>query len=214
MSKNILTDEYLLWADVFISNALATPEMLVLLAEYAVTEEKLKFAEGLRKQVVNSLSHHSIQSADNTESTKELKELFNEAYNTYIKFVKISRMVFTKNDSVLEKLQLNGERKKTYTGFSIEGEIYYTTSLSSDEIISALSSSYNITKEKLEKGLEQLNKFKAFYIKNFSNKTDSKELTKEKDEKIDEFIVYMQNLKTIAKIALDGRHELLEKLGL
>lgn len=137
------------------------------------------------------------------------RDAVESAYNRSLKLVKI----VTRADSDLQnRLGLQNNKNNTIEGW-IDGAIdFYNRLLNESNLLSSLAR-FKLTEDVIH---TQVTDFQA--LRNLRNqaiveKGQSQEATRQRNEKLDELEDYARELKAIAKLALEQRPQLLEKLG-
>jgi hypothetical protein len=145
------------------------------------------------------------------ETTSKTGELFAEDFKIYFNFVKIARITFAKDNSIISTLDLNGERSTTKAGFILQGELFYDNCLKSENILNGLKK-FGVTKEKLEIGQRKLLELKVLEADKLKGKEELKDLNKKVDEKTDILYIFANEFNVIAKIAFENEPELLNTI--
>ncbi len=201
-------DEYLLKSEISIRNALANEEIMAKLLRYGITKEALENGLMLIKAILDFLAKQQQQDSDKREETKTSNELFKDAFETYHDYVKLARNCFNGNDSIITLLDLNGERKKSVSGFILQSDLFYVNILSNETILNGLKK-FNISKDDIKEGSLKVVALKISEAEKHKGREDLKESTKAVDSKIDEFYSFMETYQTVAKIALKNNKDLL-----
>ncbi len=77
----------------------------------------------------NQLQQQQKEYGDQFEATGVLQEVWKKADETYIRFVKIARIALKDEHAAYQKLNLNGSRKKTLSGWLAQAKQFYLNSL-------------------------------------------------------------------------------------
>jgi hypothetical protein len=205
--------EKLLSAQVAIDNAISNDEIKALLADYGYDETRL--AEGkLLLDNVNQLQQtQQKEYGDQFEATNALNSIWNNAYNEYMRFVKISRVALKNELAISQKLGLNGTRKETLSGWLGQAKQFYLNGLSDSTVLSKLSS-FGITQAKLEAGKILVDETEAKNAIQEKEKGEAQQATVERDKVADQLFEWLADFIVIARIALESKPQLLEILGI
>ncbi len=209
---NQTIDQMLLSAQVSIGNSLSDEEIKGMLAELGYTQEKLLEGSTLYEETSTLHIKQKKEYGEQFEATQQFKNAIANAKQEYIKLVKIARVALKEEPASLNKLDLKGERKKSLSGWLEQASIFYDIVLEDTNILSKLAN-FNITAEKIQTGrnllLEVVNANKAQEME----KGDAQQATLDRDKSLDNLMSWISDFKAIARIALEGKPQLLEKLG-
>ena len=100
------------------------------------TAEVEEIQQLLKKQLLSRTEKDSL--------LEKIDLLFDEAYATYMDFVRLSRVFFRDDNFSLELLELNGLRKDTLSGFILQGKRFYENILETDKIKKVFNDFYDI----------------------------------------------------------------------
>ena len=211
MNKEI--EQLVLKAEVGISNAIFHPEVGTLLTPWGYTPEMLSSGQDLLAAAKDSHLEQIQEYGDQIDATNELQMSRANAHHTYIDDIVIARIAFKNEPGMWVKLQLNGKRKRTYSGSVSQQVIFYTNLLGDDDALAKMAV-YGVTAEKLQAGLELT---KAIEVKLAALKKEAGEAqhaTKSRDEAVDDLQEWYSDFISIARIALQSNPQYLEILGI
>ena len=143
------TDRFLHRAHVAIDNALNFAEIQTYLNQYGYTKIKLQEGQKLYTIALEACQKQQQEYGQQMSSTETVNTLWKEAKESYMRCVKIARVAFKNNPGVARALGLNGERKKSLSGWLNQAKQFYHNALNDPEIIKKLTE-YGITRIKLE----------------------------------------------------------------
>ncbi|MBU0473814.1 MAG: hypothetical protein KKF62_06580 [Bacteroidetes bacterium] len=210
--KATLADK-LLSAQVTIDNAIADVEIKALLADYGYDDVRLAAGKTLL-DTTNQM--HQVQQkeyGDQFEATNALNSVWASAKNEYMRFIKISRIALRDEFAISQKLALNSRRKESLSGWISQAKQFYLNALSDSTVLAKLAA-YGITQEKLEAGKALLEETEVKNASQEKEKGEAQQATKERDNAADDLFEWLADFTVIARIALEEKPQLLEKLGI
>jgi hypothetical protein len=211
MNKEI--DDLLLKADVGINNALGHPTVAQLLTPFGYTPEKLATGKDLLDHAQNLHQLWAKEYGDQLEASNELQLKRSEAHHTYTDYVTIARITFKDDPGMWTKLQIGGRRKRSYAGWIGQARLFYTNLLA-DEAAMTKIGEFGVTAEKLQDGLALVQAVESQLATLKQETGESQDATKARDEAADTLQDWYSDFKAIARIALQGRPQFLEMLGI
>ena len=111
------TDLFLHRAHVAIDNALNVIEIQTYLNQYGYTKTRLQEGQQLYTLALEAYQKQQLNYGQQMSSTETVNTLWQEARESYMRCVKIARVAFRNNAGVARALALNGERKKSLSGW-------------------------------------------------------------------------------------------------
>ena len=205
-------DDFLLASQVMIDNAIADGEIKEKLAKFGYDEKKLNNGKTLFTELINLYNNQKKELGDKIEATKEQNDAYNASHKEYIKSVKVARVALQKNAKAASLL-LDGDRKKSISGYIEQANAFYTNLLGDADLLYAMAE-FGYGKEKLlaDHGLmDELIKKVETQAKETG---EAQAATEKRDKKIDELDSWLADLKKIAMIAFEDDRQKLEKLGI
>ncbi len=197
-------DSQLLFAQNAISNTMNQPELASPLAEYGYTEEKLKVGNALYKTAMELQNKQKKEYGDQYGATYELNAAKAGANATYMKHLKIARVVFGRDPGVSEALQLAGTRSRTFSGWLSQAKALYANALGE----------FGITKNKLKEAQALITDCEDKYNSQLKEKGEAQTATRERDKALDTLDRWVSDFVAIARIALESNPQYLEMLGI
>ncbi|WP_299580621.1 hypothetical protein [uncultured Sunxiuqinia sp.] len=211
MNKEI--DELLLKADLGINNALRHPEVAGLMSLLGYTPEKLTAGKVILTNAQNLQAKQVKEAGEEDGASDELRLKRSEAHHTYMNYVKIARIAFKNDAGMWTKLQLNGRRKQSYSGWISQARLFYTN-LMADEPAMAKISEFGVTAEKLQAGMDLVLAVEDQLARLKQESGEAQDATKARDKAVDVLQDWYSDFRAIARIALQGRPQFLEMLGI
>ena len=210
--KNSIADR-LLAAQVAIDNAISDNDVKTFLAEYGYDETRLGEGKNLLDTANQLQQMQQKEYGDQYEATDALSLAHTNANKEYMKFVKIARVALKSDYAVIKKLDLGGNRKTTFSGWMGQARQFYLNALADSTVLEKMAG-YGITQTKLENGKTLLNQAEAANADQKKEKGEAQQATLERDKAIDNLEEWLSDFIVIARIALEEKPQLLEKLGI
>jgi uncharacterized protein YhfF len=200
-------------AHIAITNSLTNPQIQAYLSEFGYTPERIQQGKLLYDAALAAHQQQRADYGDQKTATTALTQAWDTARKSYIRYVKVTRIAFKDNAGVATRLELEGDRKKTLSGWLAQATQFYTNLLNAPELLTQLRE-YGITSEKLQAGQAEV---QAVVTANLSQKTekgDAQTATQTKGKAIADLKAWMSNFTAIARLALENDRQLLEGLGI
>jgi hypothetical protein len=206
-------DRKLLEAQVAINNARTDGEIKQYLTEYGYDEARL--AAG--KSLLNSASQlHQTQKrvyAEKVGASKDFSDSRKEANGVYINLIKLSRIALQEDYAAYLKLGLAGGRKTNLSGWLVQARQFYDNALKDTATMAKLKK-FGGTQAKIEAGKALIETVERKKQEKEIESGEAQQATVERDMAVEELQQWMRNFKAIARIALEDKPQLLEKLGI
>jgi len=210
--KQTLAD-FLLAAQVAIDNAISDTEVKTLVAEFGYDDAKLNAGKALLDSA-NDLQHKQQKEyGDQFEATSELNEARQTADKTYMRLVKVARVALANDYALVQKLDLRGERKKSLSGWLAQAKQFYLNALADPTVIEKMSA-FGMTQDKIEAGKTLVDQAEQANAAQKKEMGEAQQATLERDAAVDALNDWHSDFIAIARIALEDKPQLLEKLGI
>jgi len=147
------------------------------------------------------------------EATKTYTNDWNELQIIYSEHVELGRIVFKNDLQNYVQLGLQGERKRSFSGFSQQAKQYYNNALKDLLVMDALSKK-GITKTELEDTLVLIDKVEKEKFDQRKETGEAQQATKNRDLALDALSEWFGDFKRIALKVFWGKPQLLKILGL
>lgn len=203
----------LLNAQVAISNAESDVEVQSYLAEFGYNAERLAEGRALYDRAQQLHQKQVKEYGDQFAASDALKSAWHEARTQYMRFVKVARVALKSERSAYQKLDLTGERKRSLSGWLAQARQFYTNALSSPDILAKLGE-FGVTQQKLEAGKKLVDDTEAANAAQEKEKGEAQQATQERDAGFEDMDDWFSDFLAIARIALEEKPQLLEKLGI
>ena len=205
--------ELLMEANMAIENTLNDPEILAAVTEFGYDEAAVNAGKVLYDNT-NQLQQQQLKEyGDQYSATSAFKTKLAEAKSSYMRFVKIARIAFKNDYDVFQKLGLTGARKHSFSGWFAQVEQFYNNALSDPDVMAKFSK-FGVTQEKLEQGKQLALETQASDVNKKKEIGEAQQATLTRDTSADALDDWLGDYKAIAKIALEDKPQLLEKLGI
>ncbi|NJN59574.1 MAG: hypothetical protein HC879_19845 [Leptolyngbyaceae cyanobacterium SL_5_9] len=209
--KNI--DALLNSAHVAIANSLTNAQIQSYLKEFGYTPERIQQGKLLYEAALAAHQQQRAEYGDQRTATTALKQTWETAKKSYMRYVKVARIAFKDNAGVATRLELEGDRKKTLSGWLAQANQFYTNLLNAPELLTQLRE-YGITADKLQAGQAEVLAVDAANLSQKTEKGDAQTATQAKEKAIAALQSWMSDFTGIARLALESDRQLLEALGI
>lgn len=213
MALNESIDSFLNRAQVALDNAANTPKIQEYLLEYGYTPAKIQAGRKLYETAWALQQQQRKEYGEQIEATDTLRQIRETVNNNYMRCLKIARIAFQNNPGVATELDLNGDRKRSFSGWLSQIQQFYTNALTNSTILQGLGE-YGITEAILKQYQQEVNAVEAANLQQEKEKGDAQNATQQRDKAIDELNQWLSDFIAIARIALEAEPQLLESLGI
>jgi len=211
--KNNTIDSNLLSAQIAIDNTLENDVIKAALAAYGYGDAKMLAGKALLDNALLLHSNQKKEYGDQYAATATLDTMLFNANKTYMNHVKIARIALNGHRGHWEALQLNGIRKKSYSGWIKQTNIFYANALGDDAIKTALAT-FGIDEVTLLLGQTAVKEVETLLAKQLKEKGEAQEATQIRDAAFDELQDWISDFIAVARIALENQAQYLEALGI
>lgn len=211
MNKKI--NELITKAKVAIKNGKDHPVAAAMLQEFGYTSDRLNEGNAFLNEAVTKYSNHIKEDGEQQAATKELTQAIEEANKLYIPLLKVARITFKNDTNQWIKLELQGKRKRSQSGWLTQTKLFYTNLLDDEEAMARMAV-YGRTKEKLEEAYLMVQKAEeklAIRKKEMGKAQNAKKL---RDKAVDQLQAWYTDYIEIAKVAMARQPQYLEMLGI
>ncbi len=205
-------EERLASAQLAIESALNDTGIQTALATYGYPLDRIEEGKALHTSVLALHQNQQVRYGDLFAAKDALIALKRQAYLTYMRYVKVARVVFMEQRGTLHKLGLTSARKRSLTGWLLQAEQFYTNALLDATITSALST-HGVTVQQLEAGKIQIGEVAARKIVRTGHKGTAQAATRSRDEALERLERWLVSFRAMARVALEDQPHTLEKLG-
>ncbi len=208
--SNISIDKQLEIAEVAIEGVLANPEMQKIFNGFGYNREKMLKGKALLETSRQMQSDKNDLKGMQRDASAKVQEDYQLAWKTYMRHVTIARLDLPKTSGKWKKLQLSGERKRTFAGWLEQARLFYHE-LTTD---AALLAQIGISPEDVAQAKAMIEAVKVARRDHKESLGASKEATQQRDKALTELNMWMNHFFKIATVALAGKTKMRETLGM
>ena len=211
--NNQSEDKRLIAARVAIGNAMKNTQIAEALARFGYDKARLKEGEKLLKAADEQFANHKMEYGDQYAATDALKESREQAKTLYMEHIKLARVVLKEMPALSEPLQLKGARKASLSGWLKQSEVFYENALKIKEAKDELAK-YGVDEAALNEGKALIDQVSAALALQKEETSEAQDATEAKDQSMDALDNWISKFRAIARIALVGKSQHLEALGI
>jgi hypothetical protein len=194
-------------AQLAIVNSLSDPEILELVGQYGYTVAKLEAGKELYESALEAVNEGRAASGEQQASTQALAEAEKSARDAYQSLAKVARAVFGRDKGQLTALGLDGTAPKDTAGFIAAAYTLF------DNAQSAPLAEYGYDSARLQSECAKIAAYDEANQRQESAKGAAQQATREQDSALQALDEWTAQYLKIAKVALRGKKQLLEKIG-
>ena len=199
-------------AQVAISNTLADAEIQAAVAAYGYSVEKINAGKAIYDQAVTAVNAQIAATGAQREATASLETAKQQAYVAYQSLAKVARAIFIQDKSKLTRLGLTGAMPKSTAGFLTAAYALFENAGTSE--IQSLLVSYGYDSAKLQSERALINAYDTANLIQEQAKGAAQQATRDQDAALKALDLWCSQYIKIGRVALQGKKELLEKLGI
>jgi hypothetical protein len=196
-----------------ILGALNTPEIQLKMALLGYTRERIMEGLNLLEEVKQITSSHIEDYSDQYNATALLREKWSEAYSIYMITLKVVRVAFKGQPSMLSRFRANGKRQKSLSGWLNDARIFYSNLLDTPAAMERMNY-FGYTAERLLNEQKGVHEVENLHILRLTEKGEAQQSTIQRDKLFDALCDWYSDFRAIARIALYDTPQLLEALGI
>lgn len=194
-----------------LTNALDVPELQSRVALYGYTPDKLNQMLTQRQQAFDLYLAQKTEYSEQHAATAAFEQAWKTAHETYMRLVRLGRILFRDDHAVFVKLTLNEERKRTFSGWLAQANTFFSNLLS-DQNALAKYDQYNTPPTAINAAKVLVDVAEQANIIQAKETGEAQQATKERDEKMDALDSTMSEFYALAELACEDAPELLEML--
>jgi hypothetical protein len=211
--KNNTIDAKLLSAQVALENAQANEALKAALALFGYDDAKLATGRALYDGAQEKHNKQKQEYGEQYTATDALDTAMSVANTVYMRHVKIARIALKDQRGAWQALDLQGRRKKTYSGWVKQARVFYNNAMASADIKAALAV-FGITEAVLTDSLANVAEVETKLAAQLKEKGEAQDATEQRDEAFEQLEDFMSDFTAIARIALEDEPQFLEMLGI
>jgi len=189
------------------------PEIATLLQSYGIDSTHLENGVNLYNSVITATENQRREQQEEGLAYDNLYVSKDDFATRYKKTLKISRMASRSDANLQNRLKVNAPAERTIEGWILQVVDFYNRLNNEPDFITVLNK-YGITSETLSQEKQIAENLRLLRNEAMSEKGQAQEATRVRDVEIEKLDDYCYELKTIAKIALENKPQLLEELGI
>lgn len=199
----------LLAAQLAIDAVIADSSLQAALTPFGYTPDRMAAARALYEQAEALTAVQKMEYGEQYEATQTAHILWNTAQTAYKRSLQLARVAFKKNTKAQAGLGLNGERKRTLSGWIGQAELFYQGLLASPAFLAEMAQ-FGYTQAKVEEELALVAAVRAGNVEQEREKGEAQDSTQMRDAVLDE---WLSDFKSVAQVALADMGQKLEGLG-
>ncbi len=200
-------------AGVALNNGKNIPKIAEILAGVGYTTEKMDEGLQVYKNAKEKYLAKERANGRKLQAILEFNKAWEEVKKSYMKHLKLARIVLPKENGDRDKLSLNGSRKKDYPSWSIDAKNFYTNALAIEEVTEKLEQ-LGTTADDLRATLVKLEELEELKFEKEKKIGEAKEATYEKRKAYSESKKWMSDYIAVVKLSVGEVPQLVESLGI
>jgi len=206
-------EERLTSAHIAVSNATADPEIQTLLAQYGYGAEKMAEGRGLYEAALQGVNDQTAAEDAQQQATAAAVAAEQKARDAYQALAQVARAVFTRDRSPLATLGLTGAMPRPAAGFLSASYALFDNAVRVASIRMALAE-YEYDEARLEGERALIEAYDRARQAQEAAKAAVQQATGKQDVALQALGEWLSQFLKIARVALRGKPDLLEKLGI
>ena len=211
--KRITKSIYLDQAAVLINNTLDIPEILTLMTGYGYGVPRMLEGRNLLVQAAAVVKARSAAAGAQLDATRQTRKAEQAARDAYQSLAKVVRAVFVRDRAQRVTLGIDGPAPKTIPAFLAAAYTLFDN-IAGNEAIKATLAGYGYDDLRLQHERAKIAVYDALHQANEAAKGSAQQATQEQDALVAELADWLAQFIKIARVALRGKPQLLEKLGI
>ncbi|MFZ5517070.1 MAG: hypothetical protein ACOY90_10555 [Candidatus Zhuqueibacterota bacterium] len=199
-------------AQVAISNTLADAEIQAAVAAYGYSAEKINAGKGLYDRAVAAVNAQIAAAGEQRDTSAGMDAAKQKANTAYQSLAKVARAIFIKDKSKLTGLGLTGTMPKSTAGFLTAAYALFENAKTAE--IQSLLVTYGYDSAKLQSERALIEAYDTANRSQEQAKGAAQQATRDQDAALKELDLWHNQYIKIARVALQGKKEMLEKLGI
>jgi hypothetical protein len=205
-------DERLLAAQVAIDNALGDAGIQAALDAFGYDAARLGAGRALYEDALALVNAQKAEYGDQYEASAAVRAAWDAADAAYMRTLKVARVALQDDPKARAALMLGGDRKQSLSGWMDQATAFYTNLLGDGDLMAAMAG-FGFDAAKLEAEQALVEAVVEANLVQEREKGEAQDATKQRDASLDAMDAWMSDFKAIARVALEGNAQWLEKLG-
>lgn len=206
-------EQRLTLARVALTNAQANPEIQAALQTFGYTTERIEQGEMLYEAAQTQYQQKITAYGGLRTAADALSSAEQQAQATYTRHVKIARVALEDDRGALQALRLQGKRKMNMAGWLAQAQHFYAVALA-DVAIQRKLADFSLTRTVLQEGARQVEAVATGNATRSQQRGVAQDATRVRNKAITALDKWMSDFRTIARVALKDRPQMLEQLGI
>lgn len=202
----------LVLAQVAISNSLSDKKILQLVSEYGYNSARLREGQKLYEAARLAVNVKTSRSGGQQDTTAKFAKAFKAAKTAYQSLAKVARAVWLHDKPRLAALGLTGRMPVTTSGFLTAAYKLFDNASTDTDSANSLAD-YGYTKTKLAAERKKIEACELADQAQEAAKGEAQDAARAQDKALKAMNEWTARYVKIAKVALSGNRELLEKIG-
>lgn len=194
-----------------LQNSMNEPEFRQFIEFYGYDNTRIQVGLGKIDGTWKASQDQLVEKAKQHAATLEADNKREKADGTYRRCIASARLAFKENSRALEVLALNGDRLRAFGGWAAQATRFYDNALNSPDYLAELAK-YNVPRELLETGKQELLEAIAADDRKMSARGDSENATQLKNEAYDDLLAWMKDFYQVVEMAYKKNPQLKEKV--
>ncbi|MEE8307468.1 MAG: hypothetical protein V3R81_09395 [Gammaproteobacteria bacterium] len=204
-------DEFLTRANVAIANTRNTPDILAAVEMFGYDSAVMQQGQDLLDTARALSDAQQKEYGEQYSATAAMNEAMAEADRIYSDHRKLAEMVFKGSSGQQAEIGLNQSKKRSFSGWLTQAERFYANLLAKPDMMAAMDR-FRVTQGKLKRAQALVAQVKVLGETQQREKGEAQTATKERDAALDALDEWLNEFKTVAKIALADNAQMLEAL--
>lgn len=194
-----------------LTNARDVPELQSRVALYGYNPDKLNQMLAQRQQAFDLYLTQKNEYSEQYAATQTFDQAWKSAHETYMRLIRLGRIIFRDDHAVFLKLTLNEGRKRTFSGWRTQAGTFFTNLLN-DRVALKKYGKYNTPLDTITAARDLLDAAEEANITQSKETGEAQQATLERDEKMDLLDSALSEFYALAELASEDAPELLEML--
>jgi hypothetical protein len=194
-----------------LTNARDVYDLQSRVALYGYTQDKLNQMLAQRQEAFDFYLAQKTEYSEQHAATETFEQAWQTAHESYMRLIRLGRIVFRDNYAVFIKLTLNEERKRTFSGWLAQANTFFSNLLSDLDAL-AKYAQYNTPLDAVNAAKALVNAAEQANIIQAKETGEAQQATKDRDKKMDALDNAMSEFYALAELACEDAPYLLEML--
>jgi hypothetical protein len=196
-----------------ISGALANADIQEYLAEFNWDVPRIEQGHTLYEAALQLVQKQRAEYGDQCQATQTLQAARKKAADPYMRYLKVARTTFKGDVGAAQKLDLNSARARALSGWLKQARQFYEGALQDETLLSQLAED-GITRARLTAGKALVDAVEEASIAQAKERGEAQDATQARNAALKALNAWHSDFIAVARVALQDRPQLLEKLGL